>query len=203
VVDRSPRAWEALAGCISVACTMVGLAGARANSSPTYPSAYSELNRVGEVAARYDVSVDNHLSNCRVLAEEGGKKFADAVMTWLAGPHSAAERDLPKAHGPTRDYYVTFIPDGYRGLTLGPVSWRASPPEPNSQVLTCGFIADCAVKSDGVPQDCRIVGLPPDDPGAIAALGWLRDADVHYQVWPDIDDGARRLITLTPDKGSD
>jgi hypothetical protein len=182
---------------------MGGPTAARANSSPTYPNAYVELNRVGEVAARCDVSVDNRLSNCRILAVEGGKKFSDSVMTWLAGPHSPAQKELPKSHGRTRDYYIRFIPYGYRGLTLGPVSWSAPPPEPNSQVLNCGFIADCAIKSGGVPHDCSIVGVPPDDPGAIAALGWLRNADVRYQVWPDINGGGRRLVQLKPDNGDD
>jgi hypothetical protein len=158
-----------------------------------------DSNRVGEVMARCDISAGHHLSDCRVLASEGGSAFVTSLLGWLARPDLLAATTLPEDHARTRDYCVQFAPNGYPGITFGPVSSRTPPPVPRKGVSNCGFQADCAIKPGGLPQDCRIIGLEPDDPDAKAALAWLRDAEVRFQDWPDINGGARRIVPLTLD----
>lgn len=145
------------------------------------------------------MSQDLHWSNCRVLAAEGGNAFTTSVLTWFAHTDPPVGTKPLKAGERTRDYFIRFVPDGYRGISFGPVTWRAPLPTPHRSVLDRGPVADCAIKPGGLPMDCRIPDLAPGDPDAIADLEWLRDADVHFQIWPDLNGGARRIVSLIPD----
>lgn len=182
-------------------CGLVASAGRAAPppDKPAYPRSYVELNRIGEVLARCDVSAGRHVTGCRILAAEGGKAFSDSVLAWFALPHPPAEATLPTNAGRTRDYFIRFAPDGYRGVVFGPVSWRIPPPVQRRGASNCGLMADCTIMPGGAPRDCRIIGLEPGDPDIATALAWLRDADVHYQNWPDLEGGAHRIVSLSPD----
>lgn len=168
-------------------------------SKPIYPPSYVELNRIGEVLARCDLSKDFHRSNCHILATEGGNAFAASVLKWFAHANSKVEATPQRVDERTRDYFVRFVPSGYRGVSFGPVSWRTPLPIPHRSVLIRSPTADCAIKPGGLPTDCRIPDLASDDPDAVAELEWLRDANVHFQEWPDLNGGARRIVSLMPD----
>ncbi len=165
---------------------------------PNVPSGYE--NRFGQVAARCMVLPDRHLARCRVLAVEGGPAYSDAVMNWLTdprrpplGPHR--EEADPAYH----TWLITFAGVGIVEPQRTPVAGGAPVAPPGYQPRKRhGTTADCAIYADGAPRDCRIVGVEPSDPLAIATLAWLQSGAVRYQVAPFLSSGTRRLVVTPP-----
>lgn len=64
---------------------LVTLPPARAEQlpKPSYPPAYAELARPGQVSVNCTITLHGTPSGCAVLDERGGQHFADAVINWL------------------------------------------------------------------------------------------------------------------------
>ena len=165
---------------------------------PDYPDEYQDSGRVGEVLSRCDALPDLRVSNCRVVAVEGGEAFGRAVLAWLSAPDFRATPLPPNTqvlHPGSRDFFNQFSV-GSTAFSTMPIS-GSRPALPSAyHGPRKGELADCAIAADGRPNDCKIVEPEQGDPLAAPALSWLGSGQARYKTVSTEHAGARHLVSV-------
>jgi len=167
---------------------------------PEYPDVYQDTGRLGEVFASCQIRPDRRVTNCRVLAVEGGDAFGESVLDWVTYPDYHLPPTPPDRPDPRLGYhafFVTFCPPT-SGDIRAPISGGEPtfPPTYDGPRAHVSVVADCAVGSEGRPDDCHIVSTGITSPLDAPALAWLSGSDVRYPTLPLKATGPRRLVSV-------
>ncbi len=82
------------------------------SSHPVFPDQYYESDWMGHVTVDCLIGADGQATGCREKAREGSNRFADAVLAWLADPHTRFQPATSQGHPvpARRVWQVGFTP---------------------------------------------------------------------------------------------
>jgi hypothetical protein len=173
---------------------------------PQYPVEYQDSPRVGQVYARCAVLPDRRLSDCTVLAQEGGEAFGKSTLAWLTAPDYRLPRRPPlpgDMHPSIHAFFITFTPplqnfsEPVSQILSNRIAGGAAKFQPGYKDDRAGsVVADCTILPDGRPQDCRIVPIGFAGVLIAPALEWLKGEEVRYQYVAPPLSGPRRLVVV-------
>ena len=145
------------------------------------------------------------MTHCRILGVEGGDAFGAAVLNWLR----QKPRNFHVAHNffdPDHNFLITTLTVASTPEFEGVPVAGGKPAFPLSLGAVSGTnrsIADCFIAADGSPHDCRILDGGSKSLFSDAALEWLRDGHVRFEVAsPDLA-GKRHIFYVQFTTGHD
>jgi len=114
---------------------------------PEYPDVYQDTGRLGEVFASCQIRPDRRVTNCRVLAVEGGDAFGESVLDWVTYPDYRLPPTPPDRPDPRPGYhafFVTFCPPT-SGDIRAPISGGEPTVSSNLRRPTCACVRCCGL----------------------------------------------------------